>query len=342
MGNFFRSIIHDGRHGMSSIAQIPERNTQPMQNVELAMVHETKAAPFTTDIATATKIDSQNISAGMTENTGITGDNYIGHFPDEYHEAQSFADAAGLHDLSDKQPVVVYRDRVDSTAESLTNIGTPDDSECQFHGPKESRQQTNQQKANGEFEQLHTEISRLDRAEESGVNKQGNGAEKNTSPYLLKTRMNVPVDFEYTGQRTTQHVTNDKTNTNRSASLNEVKSDEMVTAAYSSDNFSGVKSRAAQRNGNEAQRPRPVHVKKDLGVSELQQNGEVTKLSAARQKTRAETNDLRLARENRTAQNPQVNIGVVNVIVEGPKQSRDTSSVVRHDDQTSRRFLRSL
>lgn len=339
MGSFLRNIIQDGRHGMSSTVTMSERKMPSMQNVELATTHETMAAPLNTDIATATKIDSQNAGAGIAENTG---DDYIGNYPDAYHEAQSFVDKPGLHDMPDKQPEAVYRARVDSTTESLTHIGTPDDSECKIHGPTESRQ-TNQTETTGESEQLHTEISGQDRAEKNSVSRQGNGAEKNTSPYLLKTRMNVPVDFEHSGQQTTQHVASEKTNTTRSAPLNEVKSDDTVTAAYNSDDFSGVKSPAAHHSGNETQRPRPVHVKNGPDLSESQQNGEVSKPSVARQKTRAERNDLRLARERRPAQKPQVNIGVVNVIVEGPKQSRGTSSGVRHDDdQTSRRFLRSL
>ncbi|SET07412.1 hypothetical protein SAMN05216326_11127 [Nitrosomonas marina] len=338
MGSFLRNIIQDGRHGMSSTVTMSERKMPSMQNVELATTHETMAAPLNTDIATATKIDSQNAGAGIAENTG---DDYIGKYSDAYHDVQSYADMTGLHDLPDKQPEAVYRARVDSTTESLTHIGTPDDSECKIHGPTESRQ-TNQTETTGEFEQLHTELSQQDRAAENGANKQGNGTQKSSSSYLLKTRMNASVDLKHSEQRMAQHVASEKNNTTRSALLNEVKSDDMVTAEYNSDDFAGVKSPAAQHSGNEAQRSRPVHVKNGPDVSESQQNGEVSKPSVARQKTRAERNDLRLARESRPAQNPQVNIGVVNVIVEGPKQSRGTSSGVRHDDQTSRRFLRSL
>jgi len=80
----------------------------------------------------------------------------------------------------------------------------------------------------------------------------------------------------------------------------------------------------------------------DLKETTQPKNPEKPSPFVVKHETHVENNIFRPVKDNRAANHPQVRIGLVNVIVEGPKQTQSVSSGQRRDDSTSRHYLRSL
>ncbi|MDR4515021.1 hypothetical protein, partial [Nitrosomonas sp.] len=169
-----------------------------------------------------------------------------------------------------------------------------------------------------------------------------NGIQSDPPSFLPKTRANDFSGLEPHGLRKTRHDTVKKSGTVQLNPSIQGGPDDLEAAANKNDDVTGVRPPAIPVSDDDAQTAQSEHVQTDLDTALPQQKDIVQQTFAVKQAMRGEKNEPRSAMGSYAVQYPQVKIGVVNVIVEGPKQTKAKPSGARPDDQSSRRYLRSL
>ncbi|MCB1948922.1 MAG: hypothetical protein KDF62_08055 [Nitrosomonas sp.] len=327
MGSFFQNIIQDSRRGISSIEQTPESDAQPITEVGAMAARQTAPPLLAAEYDTVSKTARPNTDVNFSAKTD---DAYASNHRDEKVNMHPFADRSKVHGLSDELSMVAYRTQDNSMAEPLTQTG----------GFTES-QSVNIQSAVGESVQ-QTETPAKNYIGDGIVRKWENGIQSDPPSFLPKTRANDFSGLEPHGLRKTRHDRVKKSGTVQLNPSIQGGPDDLEAAANKNDDVTGVRPPAIPVSDDDAQTAQSEHVQTDLDTALPQQKDIVQQTFAVKQAMRGEKNEPRSAMGSYAVQYPQVKIGVVNVIVEGPKQTKAKPSGARPDDQSSRRYLRSL